>query len=486
MKKLISIFLICVLCIVPMTRGTYIPISEDMEEVETEGVIYFWYTDPELVDYVDNAAFSFYGETGIRVVPTLVSGLEYLEVIQQGSLHTENGPDVYLIENESIEKAVLSGLAIPVTDEAGVLTTDHFPQVALEAASYNNKIMGYPLNYETAVFLYNETYLEQVAKAAIQAEKDRQAAEDATQALENGATPESEITQAVDENGEVTEEALKAKMEEILPTSMIGILEFANNYDPVDGMDAFFKWDVSDVFFSYGFAGSYLNVGGPCGDDKAQVNLYNSDAMYALSVYQDFNQFFSMESEEIDYETIVEEFKQGKIMFTLADTGIVEELEKAKQEETFPYEYGISNIEMLNTTLQSQPLSVTNVVVVNGYSTEREAAELFAKYLTCDYVTNLYSRSGSLSAYQVENPEYEALTDVRSCYEGSVSLPKIVEAGNYWILAEICYTDIWEGEDVNAALYALASKVHEQIFGEEAFIGHIDTPEIVESYIQSE
>lgn len=442
MKKFISIVLIGLLCGVTLSHPVYMPAIENMEDVETDGVIRIWYTDESLSSYIDNAAISYYGNTGVHVVPTLVSGVEYLENIQKETLEGDEAPDLFICGNDALERAALSGLAVPVADKESVLTTGCFPQVALDAVTYENQYMGYPFYYETSLFLYNKTYLQTM----------------------NSEDPSADI----------------------LPRSLVGILEFSNQYDPPEGMEVFLKWDVSDILYNYSFAGAYMDLGGPCGDDRERIDLYNANAMYGLGVFQDFNQFFSIESKETTYESVMEEFMAGKVMFTFAGTDAIAKLEQAREEGTFTYEYGIAPMEMLNTTLQAKPLSITNTVVINGYGTEQEIAEDFAVYLTCEYVDTLYSRSGKMSSCNRSEYEYDSMEGVYETYYGSVPLPKIAESGNYWVLAELCYTNIWEGEDVNASLLSLANKMNGQIFGESTPVTEIPTPEIDESYIQSE
>lgn len=472
MKKFLSIIFVILMVVMVGFHTICSPIPEGLENKGADGVIRITYTDEALSSYIDNAAISYYAETGIHVQPTLVSGLEYIEGINQVTLNTDEIPDLYIVGNESLEKAILSGLATPLDDPEHIMNTSHFPQVALDAVAYQGDYIAYPFYYETSVFLYNRTYLEAIAAeaAAEQEDGDSSEEEDETETSEE----ETDVLQTV-------------TADTILPSSLVGILEFSNAYDPPEGMESFLKWDVTDVLYNYGFAGAYMDMGGPGGDDRSRINLYNSNAIYALEVYQDFNQFFSIETKDISYESVIDEFIDGKIMFTFANTSIVETLERAREDGTFAFEYGIAPMEMLNTTLQAKPLSVTNAVVVNGYGTQKEIAEDFATYLCADYAENLYARSGKLAAYTLEEYEYEAMRDVKACYQGSIPIPKIVESGNFWVLAELCYTNIWEGDDVNTTLLNLANKINEQIYGESATeIGAIDTPEIVESYIRSE
>lgn len=482
MKKFVSFVLIILMVIMVAMNPICHSATENMQGNHSEIAIKIVYTDEELSSYMDNAAISFYAKTGIHVKPELVSGLDYLENINEETLHSDTGPDLFVVGNESLEKAVLSGLAAPLNDEAHILNTAHFPQVALDAVSYQGDYVGYPFYYETSVFLYNKTYLEQIAQKA--KEEQQKASEEQQQFSEESGEQEAVTSDTQTEESKAVEDITP---ESILPKSMVGILEFSNEYDPPEGMEVFLKWDVTDILYNYAFAGAYMEMGGPGGDNRDQVDLYNANAMYALGVYQDFNQFFSIEAEDISYDSVINEFIEGKVMFTFANTGVISRLEQAKADGKFMYEYGIASMEMLNTNLQTKTLSVTNTVVVNGYGEKRDIAEEFAAYLCKEYVSNLYARSGKLCAYSLSEYEYDSMRDAKQCYQGSVPIPKIVESGNYWVLAELCYTNIWQGDDVNDTLLALANKINAQIYGEEAVvIEPIDTPEIVESYIQSE
>ncbi|MBQ3517669.1 MAG: extracellular solute-binding protein [Lachnospiraceae bacterium] len=443
-KKILSIMLLCCIVLLVISAKVYVPGAKEHNLTDNSVTnITVWYTDDAMEAYLNEATIAYQEQTGIAVSLKKVSGLEYLEGIQEASVHTGDGPDAYIVNSDSLEKARLAGLAAPMKDAEGVLNTSNYPQIALNAVTYNDKILGYPFTYETAAFFYNDTYLKAMAQ------------------------PES---------GE------KA----VLPTSMVGLLEFANTYEPVEGMETYLLWDVADVMYNYGFAGAYMNTGGVHGDDRNEIDIYNTDAMYCLSVYQDFNQFFSIDANEVDYESVKEDFISGKVMFTIGGTNLMNTLEKAKADGTFTSEYGVMSIEMLNDSLAFKPLSVTTVVAVNEYSEKREAAEDFAQFISLEYVDNLYARSGKLCAHYLEEYPVAAMADMMTCYENSVALPKIVENSNYWILAELCYTNIWNGGDVNAELMDLSSQVKKEITGEAVTELKLDTPVVTESYITEE
>lgn len=487
--------------------GNWYPSAEGKKSVASSKPIVVWYTNPELETYMQDAAYIYEDEYGVDVEPVLVSGLEYLESIQQASLKEDDGPDLFIMTNDSVEGAYLSGIAYEVQDPKGVLNNSYFPTVSLDAASYKGKKVGYPLYFDTAVFVYNKTYLEEIASKVAEneanaalaeasfiqsqnAENEQQDAEGESEGSQDN-TVEGMITDP--ETGEVMSvEDYKDKIsglytaENILPASVVDIPAFANKYEPPENVDSFFKWCVRDVLYDYWFAGAYLNVGGESGDDNLKVDLYNENALYCLSVFQDFNQFFSIESETTDYDSVIQDFIDGKIVFTVADTDIIGKLENAKTEGSFAYEYGVTPIAMLNSSLKSKGLSVTHLAVVNAYGDKREQAEDFAEYITTEYVGNLYSRSGKICACKNTRDAYPQTEGVRDTYENSVSLPKVVESSNYWVMSELMFTRIWNGNDVNSELRSLSEQMKGQLFGVLCTEDVIMTPEIVESYLDSQ
>ena len=358
--------------------------------------INLWYTDEALGDYLGSVALDFSEEKNVRVIPKLVSGLEYLENINRDSLQTNTYPDLYIISNESLEKASLSGLVSPIRDEAGAVNESNFSRPALEAVTYDGKLVGYPFYFETSALVYNKTYMEALALSALEAEADALAGEEAMQELDENGEPL--VPDGVGNNPEpetftADEAQLQERIEAMIPATIDDILTFANSYDAPEQVEAVFKWDVADIFYNYFFVGNYIDVGGPTGDNTEKIDIYNLDSIKCLMAYQDLNQFFSIDPEEVDYDSVVREFIEGKLVFTVATTDIVAKIEEAKKNGEFPYEYGVTNISNINEELQTKSLSVTNAVVVNGYSQKKDIANEFAAYLTVDRAQNLYELS---------------------------------------------------------------------------------------------
>ena len=137
-------------------------------------------------------------------------------------------------------------------------------------------------------------------------------------------------------------------------------------------------------------------MGGVNGDASDSIHIYNEDAIRCMRVYQDLNQFFSIDTKEISYDNVLQDFMDGKIVYTVATSDALSKIEAAKSEGNFDYEYGISMLPDVSETLESASLSVTQCVVVNGYSTQKDMANNFAIYLTENDTDNLLGRTGNL------------------------------------------------------------------------------------------
>lgn len=447
-------------------------ISQEMEESifarNRKETLYFWYTDEALTDYLNSAAVAYGEQNDVRIIPVLVSGLEYLEQINTASLQAENMPDLYIVGNDSLEKANLGGLTSVVEDSRWNVIKEGYPDAARLAVTYNTNVTAYPFYFETSSLLYNRTYLEEFAKNQIQAEQDQAMAEEATKQLEEEG-PQEEVEAVPQEASVEADPDIQSKIDErikeILPETIDDILQFANEYDAPEQVEAVFKWDVTDIFYNYFFVGNYLNVGGAAGDNAKNMNIYNKDAISCLKVYQDLNQFFSIDTKEISYDGVLEDFIKGKIVYTVATTDAVAKLEEAKQNGEFNYEYAIAMVPDINDQLPTRSLSVTSCVVVNGYSQNKEIAHDFARYLTCENNDALYSRTGKVAARYDVDYGNNNLQEYVNEYEVSIPMPKMIETSNFWVELEIAFSQIWDGADVNTRLRQLSEKIMTQITG---------------------
>lgn len=432
--------------------------------------IYCWYSDESLSGYINAAAVSFGEQNKVRVIPVLTSDSEYLEVINQETLHSDQIPDIYLLSSDSLEKAYLAGLASKVPDTEKICDTDHFSQAALAAVTYNDKIIGYPVYFDTSALVYNEDYLK--TWATQQAEKELSGSSDndepvgeGEEIIEEDSLPEDQTT----EQATVDEAAVNALAEQYfakaLPSTVDDLLNIADTFDAPEGVEGVMKWDVNDIFYNYWIVGNYMIVGGDPGDDRNDININNPETIQCLEVYKALNQFFFIESDTVTYDSVIQDFIDGKTMFTIGTTDVVKRLEDAKADGSLTFNYGIARMPDVSAELSSRSLSVTGAAVINGYSEHKELADRFAAYLAEGYSDGLYERSGKMPAslHAAENADNGALTVFADEYADSVSLPKMLETGNFWMQLEVLFSKVWNGEDVTTLIEQLAGTIAEQV-----------------------
>ena len=117
----------------------------------------------------------------------------------------------------------------------------------------------------------------------------------------------------------------------------------------------------------------------------------------------------------------------------------------------------------LTSELSTKGLSVTNSVVVNAYSSQRETAKSLARYLTYEKAQDLYSLTDKMPVrlgVEYENPEMNVLLEQ---YEDSVEVPKLTDLSNYWMEMEIAFANIWRGSDAQTEADAVAQKMMQQL-----------------------
>ena len=459
--------------------------------------VYLWYSNPDLTDFLVNAAVAFHDKyTTSRVVPVLVDSKDYLENINEASVKGEKFPDLYLLSNESLEKAYLAGLASEVTDPGRAMHDGRFSKGALDAITYKDKYVGYPLAFETSVLLYNKTLLQNWANRINAGEKA--SAGEGLSASEMEEFEEEENAQGTVEEApaETTEEQKEVSYEDYVPETVQDILDFADAYEPEEGVDNIFKWDVSDIFYNYFFVGNYMIVGGDSGDDQNNIDIDNDSALQCMEVYQGLNQFFSIDASDSSADDVLDDFLAGKTIYTIATSNAIAKINEvtAEANEEYkvkvgqakehnrdvldgrtddslidlesikkPMEFGYALVPDVTTFFESRSMSVTEAVIVNGYSENKSLANRFAAFVTTTYSKQLYAKSGMLAACTDAGYVEDSFLTFQKEYARSIPLPKIVESSNFWVQLEITFQEVWEGEDADALLKKLDSQIKTQL-----------------------
>lgn len=488
MKKIIQAC-VCLLLIFGILWAALQPSKLRPGEVpapkEEKATIRIWYSDESLADYINSAAVEFTQSRGIRVLPVYADDQTYLEKLNEASIASNQIPDLFLIGNESLEETYLAGLSAVLEeeiveevledaekqpDETGkrnptdkyILNADNFSETALNAITYHGKKVAYPLSFETCALVYNDSYLEiwaeQQAKKTDPVE-DEESETDDLEELDRLPETEGSLVEYDEETIAIRKQQF---WENAVPGTIEDLLYFADSFDPPEGVESVFAWDVSDILFNYYFVGDTILLGGACGDDRSVLDIANQKTLDSLTVFQSLNQFFFME-DQMKYEKTLQDFMDGKLVFTVVKPDAIRILEEAKQEGTFAYEYGFVTMPDPVKGISGKSLSVTENVCVNGYSENKEIANEFARYLVKDYANELYNRSNKLpateGAIRSEGPQVVFATE----YANSVSLPKIMECSNYWLQMENIFSKIWKGGSVEEPVQELEEMIRNQL-----------------------
>lgn len=409
-----------------------------IESRET-GTVYFWYTNELMTNYYNNVA-SVYNQThrGANVVPKLVSASEYLEQIYKASIEGTDYPDMYVITSDAMEKAYLAGLTMPVENEKAI--KECFPDVAIEAASYDGTVLGYPLYFDTSTLVYNKTILEEVAL-------DQFKIQAAAEGVEN---PE-EI--------QVPEEDIAKLVEYMIPETIDQLIKFSNNLEAPDGLETVFKWNINDIFFNYFYLGEYATL------SANEIDIYNENTAACMEVFKHVTEYFYMDAETVSTESILQEFMEGKVLFTILDSESALKLETANAEGLVPFEYDYALTPNPSEELKGRPLSVTNVVVVNGYTNFPNTANDFAEFLTEEEVgtAQMYEKTGYVPANQLTQTTSNMEVIFKEEYAQSVNMPDNMVISNFWMLLENAFNEIWDGAEAQTTLENLEERLQNQI-----------------------
>ncbi len=106
---------------------------------------------------------------------------------------------------------------------------------------------------------------------------------------------------------------------------------------------------------------------------------------------------------------------------------------------------------------------MTTCIAVNGYSSQKDAANDFASYLTMEKGQELYRLAGHIASKRGCIYENNEIYNIMNEYERSVPLPKMMETSNFWVQLEIAMSKIWNGADPDETLKELSETMGEQI-----------------------
>ena len=118
--------------------------------------------------------------------------------------------------------------------------------------------------------------------------------------------------------------------------------------------------------------------------------------------------------------------------------------------------YGIIPVPYLSEGLESVPMSITTLAVVNPYTSDISVAKTVARAISYDYAADMQVLSGHVSARadlikkgrKADNTDYNMLHDI---YSDSIVKAKYVGVQNIYTRYEILIHQIWDGKSIDDA-----------------------------------
>ena len=326
----------------------------------------FWYEDESYTSFFEAAALYYYEETGIKVAVQCQDTIDYMGDVYNKTMQDDVYPDVYLISGDNLEEAYLYGLVS--VNEKGLDKIDAASN-AKKASVYGDKLLGYPLSYNTTVFIFQTDYFAEA------------------------------------------------------PTSLQAIIDYSNENEPAENVEYLLEWDVNDPFYDFPFISNSVTF------QKEEANSMH--VVYDEELYQqDLEYFdgilasFSVDATTVSEDEIIKNFRLGRTLSAIIDTDSLYQLDD--------YEYSIMLMPNLNDTLAAKSCATTDMLVVNDFSKKKDMASDFAYFSTVTMASELYPLTGHFSVIPSETPTWVEQVSYET-YESAVLVPDSQDARDFWV-----------------------------------------------------
>lgn len=385
-KKLISVLLLCVLLIIGAvtvkqnhTNGEESSSAAESEQPavgaketaeqeayqRADAELIFWYDDKTYTPYFEAAAKSYFDKTGIKVAVQCQDTIDYMGDIYDKTMKDEAFPDVYLISGDNLEEAYLYGLV----SVNGKGVPEGISENAVTASTYGEWLLGYPLSFDTCVFVFQTDYFGNA------------------------------------------------------PQSLQSIIDYSNENEPADDVKYLLEWDVNDPFYDFLFVSSGVSFEKTPGESLKVV--YNEELYQQnLAYFEGILASFSVDAANVSEESIVENFLSGRTLSAIIDTDSLYKLEG--------HDYAVMKMPNLNETLPTTSCAVTDMLVVNDFSDKGDLASDFAEYVTVELADKLYDMTGHYSVIPSEQPEWTEQV-AHAVYDTAVLMPDSQDAKDFWV-----------------------------------------------------
>ena len=364
--------------------------EETYEQVSEETNLTLWYYDTNLKKYIEKVCLQYEQEKGVKVTVRKTDYEDYAEKINQANISEKDAPDLFTGSSAELEKMYLAGLCGEIY---GNLTDKDFCEVAIGAATYRDKQIAYPLCFDTAFMVCNTDYTG------------------------------------------------------VIPKTLDELLDFCDNFDGEKHkkVRSILEWDVNELIFNYGFAGAYIGCPGMPLSDYEEVVVRGKKINDAMKYYKRLSQYFSINSEDINYNKVKKDFKEGKLVYSIVKSDFVNYMKNSKTK------YKVCVFPQISDKLATKTMSETTVIYISPFSKQSESAEMLAKYMTL----NSPALINDLTPYTAAKKcKYKSknMSEIYKAYENSAGESTYMNYASFKIYARIALNKLWNGGAIKETL----------------------------------
>lgn len=372
-------------------------------EITKKNDLILWYYDEDITPYVQQLASDYFRKNGIRVGCRLVSVVSFFEEINRLNVEGGDAPDLFITDTTRLEQAYLGSVA-ETNAYPDIYNLRNYSVKALTSVMYDGKMVAYPLCFDMAFFVYNQSYRKEA------------------------------------------------------PESFEAIAKEAESFvkDPDSEKDMTILYDVTDLLFEYPFIGDSLSLGGETGDEDSEVSCDEKKGIASLQAYLDFQNKVKIDRTTTTYDLAENSFVFGRSEMALLKCRSLAVLNREKT----PYQ--ICAMPAVNSEIPSKALSSTLCVCVNPMSGHQNDAEELAKYMTYDHAEILYGLTGCLSARRLSYKE-DGFEEVYDLYDQTASFPKFLETEDLFRDVKQMFDRLAEGDEPKKVVESFKKALESQM-----------------------
>lgn len=311
------------------------------------------------------------------------------------------GADIIVTPHDHLGELIASGLILP-NDFYAEDTKKNFAKAAVDAASMNGTLYGYPRNMETYLLYYNKSLV---------------------------------------------------KKEDL--GSWDSIIKFAKSYNDPANNKFGFMYEANNFYFNYAWiAGNGGYVFGKNGTDPKDIGLNTKEAADGMKFFHSLREAFPIKAVDATGDVKTAAFQSGKLPINLDGVWQMANFNKEK----LGFEVGAVPLPPMPNGKKPVTFAGVKTYFVSSFSKYPNAAKLFIHYATSqESMVKNYKMAGIIPARNGMENDPTIKQDERALafleqFKSTQPMPAILEMRQVWGPATAALEPIWNGEDIQKLL----------------------------------